>query len=93
MIRAITGRPAGSRACAVARLLGARHLLQAAATTAAAASTESLGIGAAIDLTHAASMAALALTDRRVRRLTLADVAVETAFAAGGLWAAWRRPA
>jgi hypothetical protein len=60
----------------VARLLGARHLLQALMTSAAASSGESLGIGAAIDLAHAASMAGLAMADRRVRRLTLPDALI-----------------
>jgi hypothetical protein len=85
VIRMITGRPAGSRACAVARVLGARHLLQAVVTTAAASSGESLGIGAAIDLAHAASMAGLAMADRRVRRLTLPDALIAATFAATGL--------
>jgi hypothetical protein len=89
VIRAVTRRPAGSRTCAVVRLLGARHVLQAAATTAAGAGTGPLGLGAAIDLTHAASMAGLALADRQVRRLALTDAAIETSFAAAGLSAAW----
>ncbi len=85
VIRTVTGRPAGPRARAAARVLGARHLLQAGLTVAAASSGESLGIGAAIDLAHAASMAGLALADRRVRRLTLADALLESMFAAAGL--------
>jgi hypothetical protein len=84
-IRLCTGRPAGHRAQNVARLLGARHLVQAAVTAGSGPSAESLGIGAAVDLTHAASMAALALADRRVRRVTLTDALIETAFAAAGL--------
>jgi hypothetical protein len=85
VIRTVTGRPGGARTRAVARLLGARHLVQAVVTAATAASGESLGIGAAIDLVHAASMAGLAIADRRVRRLTLSDVLIETMFAATGL--------
>jgi hypothetical protein len=80
-----TGRPASRRACTMARVLGARHLLQAAATMAAASSAESLGLGAVVDLAHAASMAGLAVADRRVRRLTLSDVMIETVFATVGL--------
>lgn len=85
VIRVVTGCPVGARARAVARLLGARHLLQAALTAAVASSGESLGIGAAIDLAHAASMAGLAMADRRVRRLTMSDALIATTFAATGL--------
>ena len=88
VIRLATARPAAPRARAVARVLGARHLLQAALTTAAASSRPSLEIGAAIDLVHAASMAALALADRQVRRLSLSDALIESAFAAAGVSAA-----
>ena len=88
VIRLATGRPAGPGARAVARVLGARHLLQAALTTAAASSRLSLGIGAVVDLAHAASMAALALADRQARRLTLPDALIETTVAAAGVSAA-----
>jgi len=84
VIRRVTGRPAGPRTRAVARLLGARHLLQAALTAAAGSSPPSLGLGVVIDLVHAASMAGLGLADQQVRRLTLTDVAIETTFAAAG---------
>ncbi len=85
VIRACTGSQAGSRTRTVARVLGARHLAQAAVTLGSGASAESLGLGAAVDITHAASMAVLALADRRVRRVTLTDALIETAFAAAGL--------
>ena len=84
-IRLSTGRPAGQRAQNVARVLGVRHLLQAAVTAGAGPSAELLGLGAAVDITHAASMASLALADRGVRRVTLTDALIETAFAAAGL--------
>jgi len=87
VIRLVAGRPAGSRTRAVARVLGARHLLQAV-LTAAAPGGPSLGIGAAVDLVHAASMAALALADRPARRLTLSDALIESTFAAAGTSAA-----
>jgi hypothetical protein len=80
-----TGGPAGPGTRNVARLLGARHLVQAAVTAGSGPSAESLGIGAAIDITHAASMAGLAVVDRRVRRATLTDALIEIAFAAAGL--------
>jgi hypothetical protein len=85
VIRWCTGRPAGPRTRAVARVLGARHLLQAAVTTGTGPSAESLGFGAAIDIVHAVSMAGLAIADRRVRRATLTDALIEIAFAAAGL--------
>jgi hypothetical protein len=91
VIRMATGRPASRRACAVARVLGARHLLQAALTTAAPSRADALGAGAAVDLVHAASMAALALADRQVRRLTLSDALIESTFAAAGVSAARAR--
>lgn len=91
VIRVASGRPAGPRARVVARILGARHLLQAALTTAAASRPDALGAGAAVDLVHAASMAALALADRQVRRLTLSDALIETTFAAAGVSAARAR--
>jgi hypothetical protein len=92
VIRAAARGPDGPRARAVARVLGARHLLQAALTTAAGWSPESLWVGVAVDLMHAASMAALA-ADRRVRRLTLTDALLEATFAAAGGSAARPRPA
>jgi hypothetical protein len=88
VIRAYTGSQPGARTRTVARVLGARHLAQAAVTVGSGPSAESLGLGAAVDITHAASMAALALADRRVRRVTLTDALIETAFAAAGLSAA-----
>jgi hypothetical protein len=84
-IRLSTGRTAGHRTRNVARVLGIRHLVQAAVTAGIGPSAELLGIGAAVDITHAASMAGLALADRSVRRVTLTDALIETAFAAAGL--------
>jgi hypothetical protein len=85
LIRVCTGQRAGPRVRAGARLLGARHLAQATATARYGPSAESLGVGALVDITHAASMAALALADRRVRRITLTDALIETGFAAASL--------
>jgi hypothetical protein len=70
-IRLCTGRPASPHARAVARLLGARHLIQAA-VTAAAPGTAVLTIGAQVDLAHAASMLGLAAASRPLRRAGLA---------------------
>jgi hypothetical protein len=89
LIRLASGQPADSRARAVARLLGARHLAQAALTT-ARPSPEILALGAEVDLLHAASMLALATADAPRRRLGLTDGLVAAAFAADGLVAARR---
>jgi hypothetical protein len=83
-LRLCGGQP-DRRSRNVARVLGARHLVQAAVTAGIGPSAESLGIGAVVDMTHAVSMAGLALADRRVRRVTLTDALIETAFAAAGL--------
>ncbi len=77
----------------MARVLGARHLLQAGLTAAALLaepdrSYYALAGGAAVDVLHAATMAGLALVDRGARRVALADTGVELALAtAGGLTA------
>ncbi len=91
VIRLATGEPASPRARAVARVLGARHLLQAALTAAARCNAPSLGLGATVDLVHAASMVALGAADRQARRLTLTDALVESAFgaASGTVAALW----
>ena len=80
-----TGRPASSRARNVTKLLAARHLVQAALTAGAPPGAARLGIGAAVDLAHAASMIGLALVDRGIQRAALADATIETLLAGGGL--------
>jgi hypothetical protein len=85
VIRLCTGGPASARAQNVTRVLGVRHLVQAALTAGAPPGTARLGIGAAVDLTHAASMVGLALLDRTVRRATLVDAGIETLLAGAGL--------
>ena len=84
-----------ARARRVARVLGVRHLVQAALTAAAEqtdpGSPVALGGGAVVDLLHAASMLALGAADGRVRRTALADAALETALAAAGAWGATAR--
>jgi hypothetical protein len=81
LIGVATGRPPSRRAKAVARLLGARHLAQAAVCGAIPA-RGLLVAGAAADGLHAASMLALARADARVRRAVLADAGIEALFAA-----------
>lgn len=88
MLRLCTRHPASPAARRVTRLLGARHLLQAALTAGTSGTgpgATRLGIGAAVDLAHAMSMAGLAIADRRVRAAAAADALVATTFAATGL--------
>lgn len=75
--------PADSRTQVAARVLGIRHLTQAAAT-AARPRPAMLVLGAGIDLTHAASMLAFAVADRRRDSSALVDAAVAAAFATAG---------
>lgn len=81
LIGAATGHAASSRAKGVARLLGARHLAQAALCGAFPA-RGLLAAGAAADGLHAASMLALACSDAGVRTAVLADAGIEALFAA-----------
>jgi hypothetical protein len=67
----------------VVRVLGSRHLLQAA-VTARAPSNLVLRAGAQVDLAHAASMLALGAVGRPLRRAPLADGLVAAIFAAMG---------
>ncbi len=83
-IRLATGRLPSRRACRVARVLGARHLIQAA-LTAAAPGPAVFAIGAQIDAVHTASMLALAAVRRADRRAALTDAVAEAALAAAGL--------
>ncbi len=96
----VTGQPAGAsrarasrRACGIARVLGARHLMQAGLTAAALQAGPgpryyALAGGAAVDVLHACTMIGLALVDRGARRVAVADTGVELALAtAGGLTA------
>lgn len=84
--RAAAGNPAGPGRGLddVARVLGARHALQAV-ITAADPSTGTLHLGAATDAAHAASMAMLAARSRRWRRAGLADMLAASTFAVLGL--------
>jgi hypothetical protein len=82
-IRLSGARQASPRVRAVTRLLGIRHLLQAAVTM-AAPNAVVLTIGAQVDLAHAASMLALAAADRPLRRAGLADGLTAAVFAAVG---------
>ena len=91
----LTGQKPEPRACAVARVLGARHLIQAGVTAANQCADPGgsvvLGGGAAVDLLHATSMVALGAADSHVRRAALSDAAVETTLAMIGAAAAATR--
>jgi hypothetical protein len=80
MITAVTGAPASGRVRAVARVLGARQLVQAA-VCGLAPGRGLVQAGAAADGLHAASMLGLAGTEPALRRALLADCAIAAAFA------------
>jgi hypothetical protein len=85
LIRICTGCRADSRVRLTARVLGARHLVQAALTAGAGPAAGGLAASAAVDLMHAASMAGLAAASHSLRRTALTDAMLETALAAAGL--------
>ena len=71
------------KSVAVARVLGARHLTQAA-LSGVAPSPEVLAMGVWVDCVHAATALALAATDRSRTRAGLTDVGVAAVWAALG---------
>jgi hypothetical protein len=78
-----TGQAPSQRARTVVRILGARHLAQAALTFWRPRPAVFLA-GAGVDACHAASMLALAVADTRMRRAGIADAAAAAAFTATG---------
>ena len=80
MIRLCTGQSPSVRARRVARVLGLRHLAQAA-ITAWMPRPEIVAVGSVIDLGHAASMLALAAASESLRRAELADALAAAALA------------
>ncbi len=81
MIGVCTGQPPSPRARRVARVLGVRHLTQAA-LTAWNSGPEVVALGVVVDLLHAASMFALAAAaGQSLRRAELADALAATALA------------
>jgi hypothetical protein len=89
VIHLVTGGFPGRRAPWVARLLGARHLIQAVVSFLAPLPGV-LAAGAAVDAVHAASMVMLAAAGHGARRAALADALAESVFAAAGVSAAGR---
>lgn len=83
VLTAVHRGPADPVDIAVARVLGARHLAQAAATVARPGAAV-LAVGVYADLAHAASMVGLAAADRRRRRAGITDAAIGLGLAAAG---------
>ena len=88
-----TPAEASPRALGVARVLGARHLVQAMLTAAVLSAagppdeippSTALLAGSAVDTAHAASMFWLALAHRRLRRAAMADALLAGSLAAFG---------
>jgi len=80
MIGIVTGKPPSRRARQVARVLGVRHLAQAA-VTALNPGPEVVALGVVVDLLHAASMFAFAAVVPDLRDAELADALAATALA------------
>jgi hypothetical protein len=91
MITAVTGAPASGRVRTVARVLGARQLVQAA-VCGLAPGRRLVQAGAAADGLHSASMLALAGTEPTLRRALLADGAIASAFASVATISLGRKP-
>lgn len=83
IIRLAAARPPGRRTCWAARVLGTRHLVQAA-LTAVAPEPAVFAVGAQVDTLHATSMLLLAAVSQSGRRAALTDALSEAAFAAAG---------
>ena len=80
LIELAGARPADARAKRVARVLGARHCLQAALVGRSRAPIAHV-LAVPVDLLHALSMAGLATFDRTYRRAEIIDGGIATAFA------------
>jgi hypothetical protein len=83
LIRLRTGERPSRRACAVGRVLGARHVAQAVISTACPTGLV-LGAGVTADVAHAGSMVILAGLDPDLRPALLTDAAIAGALAAAG---------
>jgi hypothetical protein len=92
IVTVVGGSAATSRERVVARVLGARHVAQAAVTL-ARPTPVILALGSAADVLHAASMIGLAALDRPRWRLGCTDALIAAAFAAAGGTLAARRAA
>lgn len=79
--------PLDQSARRTARVLGARHLLQALGSG-RRPTYPVLALGVEVDALHAASMLACAIVDRGHRRAALTDAVIAGSFAIGGVYAA-----
>lgn len=90
-LRALGGRP-GHGAVLVVRLLGVRHLAQAALSRLVPPTGRALAVAVAADAAHAASMAALSVAARRWRRPARRDAVIAATWMLLGVrdWLLWR---
>jgi len=91
MVQLYAGHRADRAARAVARILGARHVVQAGLTL-GSRDPAVLAVGAEVDLVHAATALGLATLDARRRRGGLVDAAAASLFAVAGATLADRAP-
>jgi len=91
VLRAAGGRDGGRVPRWIVRLLGARHLAQAALVT-RRGDARAVRWGAAVDATHGLSMVALARSGTRSRRPAAIAAASASAWTVCGLWLARRLP-
>lgn len=84
LIKLTCAHPADQRARRVARVLGARHCLQAFVVGSARARIVH-ELAAAVDFLHALSMEGMAVFDHKNRRAEMLDGCVATAFASAQL--------
>jgi len=87
----LVGRIPDTHARTFIRVLGARHLLQAAATSTFGGGAALRRTSAGVDALHALTMLVLAAVDRRRRHPAVANAAIALAFAAGELRPGARR--
>lgn len=80
----ILGHPADHRERVFIRILGGRHLVQALVLLAFRGRTAH-GVGASVDLIHAATMIGVAAIDPRRKVAATVNSAIATVFAAGEL--------
>lgn len=83
VLREITGAEIGSGTRLFSRILGARHLAEAA-LLARAPSRRRVFFGAGVDAAHAATMIALSIIRPRTRRAALTNALGASMFAAAG---------
>lgn len=81
LLRVVAGRAPDERSVRVARVLGARHLIQAAVTGPGTAPAV-LAAGAVADGLHSATAVALATVDRSRARSALVDAVVAATWCA-----------